>query len=146
MGHSQSAQYNDLVKFYNPFEWRLIDDHPTYQVWQSIAYGKRHAVYPIDFSQADSQQNIQIYHFRKLNYLHLVSVQAILKNRNESFCGDPKSLRVLIENIPVRLAQINNKIGFLERLTILSATFAALHTINYIYGPLYVTEQMIGFA
>jgi len=78
--------------------------------------------------------------------MHLVTTEAILKSNNDSFCGDSKPLRLLIENIPVRLSQINKKIGFYERLSILSTTFAALHTINYLYGPLYVTENMIGFA
>jgi hypothetical protein len=31
-------------------------------------------------------------------------------------------------------------------LTILAAVFAGYNTLNYVYGPLFTSEQMIGFT
>lgn len=140
MGQSHSVQYNDMIQVYNPFQWRQLEDNKTFQVWQNIQSGKKHSVYPINITEADSEQNIQIYHFRKLNYIHLISAQALLKNGNHvQFCSEPRGLKILIEYIPVRLSQINKKLGFLQRLSMLYTIFAGLHTINYLYGPLYIT-------
>jgi hypothetical protein len=85
-----------------------------------------------------------MYHFRKLNRTNLVAPEVIFKNKEE-LCSEVNNLALVVEYIPVRLNSVNHFLTFEERLSILAATFSALQTLNYVYGPLFISETMIGF-
>ena len=50
MGQTHAVQYNDMVQTYNPFEWRLLEDHRNFEVWQSIQTGKKQSAFPINIT------------------------------------------------------------------------------------------------
>lgn len=56
------------------------------------------------------------------------------------------SYHLLIENIPVSLSHINPRLNIQERFSILAVVFSALNTLNYRYGPVFLTENMITFT
>lgn len=51
-----------------------------------------------------------------------------------------------MENIPFTLGAFRRALNLSEAMTILSAAFAGYNTLNYVYGPLFTSEQMIGFT
>ena len=67
--------------------------------------------YPINIDEMNSQHNLQMYHFRKLNQLTLIAPEMILKNK-EDLCTEANGLYLLIENIPVRLLEVNSQLTF----------------------------------
>jgi hypothetical protein len=46
----------------------------------------------------------------------------------------------------VRISNYNESLSFHEALTTLNAVFAGYNTLNFLYGPLYTDEEMIGFT
>lgn len=100
--------------------------------------------YMINVQESTSDHNMQMYHFRKLNQLYLIAPDMILKNKDD-LCTESNGVYLLIENIPVRLHEVNSYLNFEERLSILAVTFSALHTLNFVYGPLFINENSIGF-
>ena len=56
------------------------------------------------------------------------------------------SYHVLLENVPTRLAHINQWISVQERLSILAVVFSGLQTLMQKYGPVFLTENMVGFT
>jgi hypothetical protein len=102
--------------------------------------------YPLNEAEMDSEEKLQLYNFRKLNHGNLVAVEAILCNEEDYLCSFPKSRHILVEHIPLRLAAFNRVLSFHEGVTILSAAFAGYNTLNYVYGPLFTSELMIGFT
>ena len=94
--------------------------------------------------EAESEQNLQLFHFRKVNQWHIIAPQAILKNKEE-LCGGDDHFYLIVEEIPTRLSEVNRLLNFRERLSILAATFSALHTLSYVYGPIMIQDNLIGF-
>ena len=102
--------------------------------------------YQLDYAQIDNEQKIQLYHFRKLNSRHLVTIDAILSHEKPFLCTEPKNFYLLVEHIPYRLNSFTKKFDFREAVIILSAAFAAYKLLYHLFGPLYASEQMIGFT
>ena len=75
----------------------------------------------------------------------MVAVECVLGDE-ESLCSVPRLNYVLVEHIPVLLATHNRPLTVAEALTVLSAVFAGYNTLNYVYGPLFTSEHMIGFT
>lgn len=101
--------------------------------------------YPVNQAEIDSEEKLQLYNFRKLNHGNLVAVECIL-NDEDSLCSLPRHNYILVENIPTLLATLTRPLTLSEALTILSAVFAGYNTLNYVYGPLFTSEHMIGFT
>lgn len=53
---------------------------------------------------------------------------------------------MLVENIPFTIAAFRWALKLSEAMTILSAVFTGYNTLNYVYGPLFTDEAMIGFT
>lgn len=68
--------------------------------------------YPIDLSQSDSEQHLQMYHFRKLNHVQFVTPEMILKNQNDSLCSATGTVHLLLEYLPARLGDLNKLLSF----------------------------------
>jgi hypothetical protein len=86
-----------------------------------------------------------MYHFRKLNHHQFVTPEVILKNKNESLCSGSNTVYLLLEFIVVRLGDLNRLLSFEDRLTVLAGIFRGLQTLNFVYGPLLLSEDMVGF-
>jgi hypothetical protein len=102
--------------------------------------------YPLNETLIDSEEKLQLYNFRKLNHGSLVSVESILSREQEHLCSSPKNSHILVENIPFTLAAFRRTLSLHEALTVLTAAFAGYNTLNYVYGPLFTDEQMVGFT
>ena len=100
---------------------------------------------PVNQAEIDSEEKLQLFNFRKLNHGNLVAVECVLSDE-ESLCSVPRLNYVLVEHIPVLLATLNRPLTVAEALTVLSAVFAGYNTLNYVYGPLFTSEHMIGFT
>lgn len=74
-----------------------------------------------------------------------MTVGSILSNEEDYLCSFPKNRHILIENIPYRLSSFNHTLSLQEAFTVLSAVFSGYNTLNYVYGPLFTNEEMIGF-
>jgi hypothetical protein len=46
----------------------------------------------------------------------------------------------------VRISNYNGSLPFQDALITLNAVFAGYNTLNFLYGPLYTDEEMIGFT
>lgn len=101
--------------------------------------------YPVNQTEIDSEEKLQLYNFRKLNHGNLVAVECVLSDE-DSLCSVPRLNYVLVENIPVLLSALARPLTLTEALTVLSAVFAGYNTLNYVYGPLFTSEHMIGFT
>ena len=61
-------------------------------------------------------------------------------------CSQDMSYYLLLENIPTKLSHINQWLSLSERFSILAVIFSSLQTLNHKYGPVFLTENMIGFS
>lgn len=75
-----------------------------------------------------------------------MAVESILVAEQDSLCVLPAGRVVIIENMPLTLATLHHSLGFPQAMTVLSAAFAGYATLNYVYGPLFTDETMIGIT
>jgi len=53
---------------------------------------------------------------------------------------------LLVDNITFRLDKFKHSLNFYETLTVLASAFCGYHILNFVYGPLYTSEEMICFT
>ena len=86
MGSSHPAQTYGLIRPKNPGEWRKVSLEVDCEVWLNLLNGRKYMIYPLNSKQIDSEHNLQMYHFRKLNRLHLIAPESVLEN-HDAFCA-----------------------------------------------------------
>lgn len=146
MGLSPSFPENDMTYPYHPKEWTLVSRNMQFQLWQNKITSKKYLSYPLDLTQQDPMRNMEIYQFRKANNHELIAPEMILENSQDHICMQDHSYHLLLENIPTRLSHVNQWLSVQERLSILAVIFSALQTLMAKFGPVFLTENMIGFT
>ena len=86
---------------------------------------------------------MQLYSFRKQNRTNLVTIENILINDSSLFCSESHQCYLLVEYVPFRLNAFRNALTFQEALVVLNSALAGYNILNYIYGPLHTSEDMI---
>lgn len=73
MGQSHSGPYLDLIRARNSQEWKTVDHLQDCELWLNCSTLEKYMAYPLNWEDADSHYNLEIYHFRKLNRQYLVA-------------------------------------------------------------------------
>lgn len=96
-------------------------------------------------SRLSPEQNEDIYEERRTQNDNLVTVFHIQKEDSQLLCQGKEFLIVRTERIPYRLSEMNN-LSFPETLYILRETAVGFRTITDFFGPVMITDEMIGFT